>query len=1152
MERWLLPIALLLCVAAATGGAVYFFSRKPSEPATPFVLSPDPIETENERVRLEWAFLEGSRYRLQVSQNPSFSSILLEFEDLQTGGVDVYLPGPGVYYWRVRAERGGRFSEWTDARRIVVYEVSVPALMSPENGAKLRSATVTLRWSGPENATFRVQISKSVLFQQTVVDNLTSGLSMQIQLGEGGTYYWRVRIENAGRIGRWSGVWRFRIVLENAPSGPLLLLPENGKITDRKEVFFTWVGESGVSYLFQLDNSGGFYAPLENLLLAENQVTLHLTAGVYFWRVGRMRENGAPEWSEIWTFTVVENLGTYVFLVVIDGCRPDVLLQANTPNIDALSENSLYNWLGVTVYPSTTPPTIASLLTGAYPEDHSYEVARDSLKAETIFEVLREAGYQTAFIDGTGGETAGLENGASWIKNDVDYRQLGDPYADVRVVENAIRIFVEKRPALTFVLLPMVGEAGREYGHESQQYAEAMERADAAVGILVENLRALGLYENSYIVIVGDHGMTNKSCGSINLGDMAIPIILSGPGVEKRKVQGAEIVDIAPTISEILNVRKPSRCRGVSLFRRQADNVFDETDIIYQVMTDRFANGDPTNDNFGYGEYQPGNLYFYQGGDWQGIIDKLAYIKLLNVTAIWISSVHWNQWLDVPGNSAGYHGYWPYDFYRPELHFGDLEKLKELVRKASDMGIAVVTEAIPNHTGDFLYDAPNTWRWRTREETKSPELKPAPPFDNLQWYHNNGHIEDWDNPVQRIYYDLRGNIRQPNVWGGLDDLAQEVPAVRQELFKVYNYWKNEVGFAAFRFDASKHVPDDFRRDFQENVGIPCFGESWYGDPGTLAQHWRDGPLWGFQDFPLMFAVRDVFASEQSFDRISSVLASDLNYPNPSHLVTSIESHDIERFLNAAGGDNQRLKLALTFLLTCRGVPSLFYGTEQGLSGGADPNNRQMMPSFDITPVYLYLKRLNEIRQRYPAISKGMQYELYKEASIYAYRRTYGGEEAVIVLNNSWQTRTVSISVPFPPGTELTNLLNTNDKVTVGSDGRITVSLNAKEGKIYSSVVRENYFVREEATPTYSTTTIRVHYDVGWGNSIYVRGDTSPLSWSRGLPATWTEGNIWVWTTNLIPDGRRFEFKPLINDNIWSQGANYVGYGGQTIDVTPTF
>jgi len=86
----------------------------------------------------------------------------------------------------------------------------------------------------------------------------------------------------------------------------------------------------------------------------------------------------------------------------------------------------------------------------------------------------------------------------------------------------------------------------------------------------------------------------------------------------------------------------------------------------------------------------------------------------------------------------------------------------------------------------------------------------------------------------------------------------------------------------------------------------------------------------------------------------------------------------------------------------------------------------------------------------------------------------------------------------------------------------------------------------------TTTTIRVQYDVGYGNNMYIRGSVSPLSWTQGVAATWTTGNVWVYTTTDIPAGQTFEFKPLINDAIWSTGSNFTGVGGQTITITPNF
>jgi glycosidase len=376
----------------------------------------------------------------------------------------------------------------------------------------------------------------------------------------------------------------------------------------------------------------------------------------------------------------------------------------------------------------------------------------------------------------------------------------------------------------------------------------------------------------------------------------------------------------------------------------------------------------------------------------------------------------------------------------------------------------VIIEAIPNHTGDYKKDDPaGPKEYRAQTETHSPTTQPAAPFNNLDWYHHNGHISDtgWDDPYERVYHDLRGRDDPYNEYGGLDDLDQENPDVKKEIFDVYNYWIELTGIAAYRFDASKHVPDSFRGEFQDNMPVPCFGESWYGNPTDLKNHWNAGPLWGFQDFPLMHAARDVFASGWSFTRLSEILQQDVYYPSANRLVTFLDSHDIARFMNVAQ-DERKLKLALTFLLSARGVPVIYYGTEQGLAGGADPYNREDMPGWGETAVYLHIQRLCQVRRNYEPLMRGSQLEIYKYDSdpVYAFRRVHGGEELVIILNNSDSEQSRGITIPdtsvLIPGTVLTNLLDTSDKVTVGDDWKIQVRLGAFEGKVYAANVAEEY------------------------------------------------------------------------------------------------
>lgn len=265
----------------------------------------------------------------------------------------------------------------------------------------------------------------------------------------------------------------------------------------------------------------------------------------------------------------------YAIIITIDGCRPDKLLEASTLNVDNLVAGAAYAWDAQTVYPSKTPPTHASLFTGAYPETHGYYEPGDTLRVETIFQVFEAAGKQTALIDGKGGRIAGLEVGVRYVKNDVDYRWLPgatewqpgseDLYGDLRVMENTIRIFVENRPVLTFVLLPQVDTAGHIYGHESTEYLRAIEKADRAVGMLVDNLKGLGVYEDTLLVILSDHGMTGRDHGW-DPEDVIIPVIFVGPGVVEGELSDVKIIDVSPTVTALFGLRAPAGSEGRNLF----------------------------------------------------------------------------------------------------------------------------------------------------------------------------------------------------------------------------------------------------------------------------------------------------------------------------------------------------------------------------------------------------------------------------------------------------------------------------------------------------------------------------------------------------------------------------------------------------------
>lgn len=265
----------------------------------------------------------------------------------------------------------------------------------------------------------------------------------------------------------------------------------------------------------------------------------------------------------------------YVVIITIDGCRPDKLQEANTPNIDALiAQGAAYSWSAQTVYPSKTPQAHASLFTGAKPETHGFYSPGDDLKAETIFQVFENLGMRTLLFDSKGGRINGLQADVAVVRNTKDYRWIGpswqrgseDPEANLRVMEDALEDFMEGWITLMFVLLPQTDTMGHLYGHTSEQYLKAIETADQAIGMLVDNLRARGWLDETLIVITADHGMTGTDHGTDDPGDMTIPLIFFGPNVPPGEFGNGEIIDVAPTISALFGVRPPADSEGRILF----------------------------------------------------------------------------------------------------------------------------------------------------------------------------------------------------------------------------------------------------------------------------------------------------------------------------------------------------------------------------------------------------------------------------------------------------------------------------------------------------------------------------------------------------------------------------------------------------------
>jgi glycosidase len=466
---------------------------------------------------------------------------------------------------------------------------------------------------------------------------------------------------------------------------------------------------------------------------------------------------------------------------------------------------------------------------------------------------------------------------------------------------------------------------------------------------------------------------------------------------------------------------------------------FTPDDVIYFIMPDRFADGDPLNNDprKSPGLYDRTKGRYYHGGDFQGVIDHLPYLKELGVTAIWINPVYDNtdrldekeMYPETEGGpkrpTTAYHGYGAINFYGVEEHYGTLEKLRELVDKAHAAGFKVIQDQIANHTSPYhpwAVDRPTpTWFYGTPEQHLSNNWQ--------KWTTMDPHASD--------------ATRRRNLEGWfidiLPDLNQDDEEVRRYLIQNTLWWLGTVGFDAVRMDTLPHVPRAFWRDWSSAIhaeypGMNILGELFDGDPALLSYFQRgrighDGIDTGIDtvyDFALHYAIRDAFARGGSVRGLEQVLAHDYLYPHPEALVPFIGVHDMLRFMSEKGATVEGLKLAQTFLMTTRGTPLLYYGDELAMAGGGDPDNRRDFPggfpgdernaftkagrTAAENDVFENLKRLTKLRAEHPALRRGVLVQLYDEEQQTAYARMLPEDRVLVAINNDTKPATIEFNV----------------------------------------------------------------------------------------------------------------------------------------------
>lgn len=482
-----------------------------------------------------------------------------------------------------------------------------------------------------------------------------------------------------------------------------------------------------------------------------------------------------------------------------------------------------------------------------------------------------------------------------------------------------------------------------------------------------------------------------------------------------------------------------------------ANDVNYSQDVIYQIMTDRFFDGDASNNPSGdLFSSDCSNLKKYCGGDWQGVIDKInsGYLTNMGITAIWISSPVENIYatLNDSYGSTSYHGYWPRDFKKANPFFGSFADFDHLIQTAHANGIKIVMDFVPNHTSPASETDPSY--------TENGNL-----FDNGTYisaysddpygdFHHNGGTDfsSYEDGIYRNLFDLA-------------DLNHNQTFIDQYLKDSIKLWLDK-GIDGIRVDAVKHMSQGWQQSLMDEIynhrALFTFGEWFLGtnQVNSRSHYFANESGMSLLDFRFGQTSREVLRDDNDdwYGFHNMIQGTAANYDEVSDQVTFIDNHDMDRF-RTIDGPKRTTDMALSVLLTSRGVPTIYYGTEQYMTGNGDPNNRKMMPSFNTTTrAYQIIRKLAPLRLSNPSIAYGDTQERYINSDVYIYEREFGNNVALVAINRGFSDYNISgLFTAMPSGTYrdvLGGLLNGNS-ITVSSYGSVNeFTLGSREVAVW--------------------------------------------------------------------------------------------------------
>src|ERR1700682_692640 len=468
-----------------------------------------------------------------------------------------------------------------------------------------------------------------------------------------------------------------------------------------------------------------------------------------------------------------------------------------------------------------------------------------------------------------------------------------------------------------------------------------------------------------------------------------------------------------------------------------------QNDVIYLIMPDRFANGDPTNDEpvEARGSLDRSKPRAYHGGDLRGIREPLFYLKDLGVTTLWLTPILKNA------AAQDFHGYGAVDLYAVEPHLGTLKDYQDLVAAAHEQRIKILFDAVPNHVGPrhpWVSNPPlPDWFHGTVQQHSNSAAS-----INKSFYGTPEHQAISNDPFEVLVDPhappaLSRSLTEGWFAGVLPDLNTENFVVAQYLLQNSIWWVETSGLDGYRLDTFPYIPRKFWANWHTQIRqiypyLTTIGEVFHPDPSVTSffaggQRRYDGidtRVTTLLDFPMFFVLRDVLLRGAPVGRIADVLRHDSLYPHPDLLVSFFANHDVPRFASAEGSSPAKLRLAFGLALTLRGIPEIYYGDEIGMPGAGDPDNRRDVPggwaddspnafvSEGRTPeeqqTFSFVQTLLRVRREHPALRRGRLWNLASDESSYVYLRETEDEQVVLGFNNSNRPRELHIPLKDTP------------------------------------------------------------------------------------------------------------------------------------------